>query len=101
MPSRKFSRKPTRAPIADRPAAAVPLATFGSRKHGPGHPFRAGLPAHVRLPLPVHEPEVAAAMQRASLRSAPVDWKRLTLQDVKDFLLAYCACFLALMAFLS
>jgi len=53
------------------------------------------------MPLPVHEPEVVAAMERAALRSAPVDWKRISAQDVKDFLLAYCACFVAALAFIS
>lgn len=67
----------------------------------PGHPFRATLPRRVLLPMPVHEPEVLAAMERAALRSQPVDWKRITLQDVKEFLMAYCACFMAIMAFIS
>ncbi|WP_333835792.1 hypothetical protein [Novosphingobium sp.] len=66
-----------------------------------GHPFRRSLPARVLMPLPVHEPEVVAAMERAALRSAPVDWKRISVQDVKDFLLAYCACFVAALAFIS
>lgn len=66
-----------------------------------GHPFRKTLPARVLVPLPEFEPEVAEAMQRAELRSKPVDWKHVTLQDAKDFLLAYCACFLAAIAFIS
>jgi len=65
------------------------------------HPFRQTLPARVLVPLPSHEPEVAEAMARAELRSKPVDWKQVTLQDAKDFLLAYCACFMAVMAFIS
>lgn len=63
------------------------------------HPFRASLPRRVLLPMPVHEPEVQAAMARAALRSQPVDWKRITVQDVKEFLMAYCACFMAIIAF--
>jgi len=51
--------------------------------------------------MPVHEPEVIAAMERAALRSAPMNWKRITVQDVKEFLMAYCACFMAITAFLS
>jgi hypothetical protein len=75
-----------------------PFASFG---RAPGHPFRASLPRRVLLPMPVHEPEVIAAMERAALRSAPMNWKRITVQDVKEFLMAYCACFMAITAFLS
>ena len=61
-----------------------------------------GLYAHVLRPLPVFEPEVEAAFEREHrFRSAPVNPRRVTLQDVKDFLLAYCACFMAIMAFVS
>ncbi|MCW1382852.1 hypothetical protein OLX02_08450 [Novosphingobium sp. KCTC 2891] len=66
-----------------------------------GHPFRRTLPAHVLRRLPVFEPEVLEAMRKAELRSPDVSWKKLTLQDAKEFLLAYCACFLAVMAFIS
>jgi len=66
-----------------------------------GHPFRRTLPAHVLRPLPQFEPEVVAAMQRAELRSPDVNLRKLSLQDVKDFLLAYCACFLAAITFIS
>ena len=73
-----------------------------------GHPFRRTLPAHVLRSLPTFEPEVERAMSSAvtavaglaELRSAPVDPRRITLQDVKDFLLAYCACFIAVSAFI-
>lgn len=69
-----------------------------------GHPFRRTLPAHVLRPLPMLEPEVEAALARLQMpegvRSAPVDPRKLTLQDVKDFLLAYCACFLAISVFI-
>ncbi|HIQ19104.1 MAG TPA: hypothetical protein EYH41_14145 [Novosphingobium capsulatum] len=95
----------------------------------PGHPFRRTLPERALRPVPVivpvHEPEVRAAMARAltartlpartlptstmtrtmaqgaALRSPPVNPARITARDVRDFLLAYCACFVALMAFLS
>lgn len=70
-----------------------------------GHPFRRTLPAHVLRPLPVLEPEVVAAEQRAearaALRSRDVDLRAIRIQDVKDFLLAYCACFIAVMAFIA
>jgi hypothetical protein len=69
-----------------------------------GHPFRRTLPAHVLRPLPVLEPEVEAATKALQvpegLRSPPVDPKHVTVQDVKDFLLAYCACFLAISVFI-
>ncbi len=67
----------------------------------PRNAFRSTLPARVFIPMPVHEPEVAEAIVRAELRSKPVDWKHVTLQDAKDFLLAYCACFVAMIAFIS
>lgn len=50
------------------------------------HPFRASLPPHLRAPGEEGPP------QRT--------W-RITAQDVKDFLLAYCACFLAVTAFIA
>ena len=73
-----------------------------------GHPFRRTLPAHVLRPLPRFEPEVeqalavigAGAVQLAEMRSPPVDPRKISLQDVKDFLLAYCACFIAVSAFI-
>jgi hypothetical protein len=69
-----------------------------------GHPFRRTLPAHVLRPLPIFEPEVeeamAAALNRTELRSPPFNPRKITLQDAKDFLLAYCACFLAVAAFI-
>ena len=66
-----------------------------------GHPFRRTLPAHVFSRLPVFEPEVLEAMRKAELRSQELDWRKPSLQDVKDFLLAYCACFLAVLAFIA
>lgn len=42
------------------------------------------------------------ALKRAS-RSSPVrsDSARLTMQDAREFLMAYCACFLAVSAFIA
>lgn len=72
---------------------------------GQPHAFRRNLPERVRArllaPLPRLEPEVEAAMARAAVRSPDLDWRRMTAQDWRDFLLAYCACFIALQAFLS
>ncbi|MEO5586414.1 MAG: hypothetical protein ABIQ81_01840 [Novosphingobium sp.] len=50
------------------------------------HPFLASLPPHIRA-----ETEVAPPQRT---------W-RITVDDVKDFLLAYCACFLAVSAFIA
>jgi hypothetical protein len=50
------------------------------------HPFLASLPPHIR----------GFAAQGPAQRT----W-RITVQDVKDFLLAYCACFLAVSAFIA
>jgi hypothetical protein len=44
---------------------------------------------------------VLEAMRRAELRSKPVDPRHITTQDVKDFLIAYCACFVAIMAWIA
>lgn len=81
-------------PLA-HPAFGPPYAT--SR----GHPFRRALPARVLRALPTFEPEVIEAMRKAQLRSKPVDPKRITSQDVRDFALAYCACFLAVMVWIA
>ncbi|MBB3859015.1 Asp-tRNA(Asn)/Glu-tRNA(Gln) amidotransferase A subunit family amidase [Novosphingobium hassiacum] len=79
-------------------------AAYGTARH----PFRASLPTHVLRELPKLEPEVIAAMRRAEerlreadIRSEPVDLKRITMQDLRDFLIAYCACFMAVMAFIA
>lgn len=79
-------------------------SSFGTARH----PFRASLPRHALRELPRHEPEVLSAMKRAEaalreaeIRSEPVDLKRLTMQDLRDFLIAYCACFFAIMAFIA
>lgn len=50
------------------------------------HPFRIGLAPHVRT-TESHVP-------------ARFEW-RLNVQDVKEFLLAYCACFMAVSAFIA
>lgn len=72
------------------------------------HPFRASLPLHALREMPRLEPEVIQAIRRAEqrlqeadIRSQPVDLRRITIQDLRDFLIAYCACFLAVMAFIA
>lgn len=71
---------------------------------GQPHAFRRSLPARVQsrlhAPMPQMEPEVVAAIARNRLRSDDLDWRRVTMQDARDFLLAYCACFVALMVFM-
>lgn len=78
---------------------------FASAPKPARHRFRRSLPARVLMPLPTPEPEVVAARERferlAAMRSVPVDPRRITLQDVKDFLIAYCACFIAVSAFIA
>lgn len=76
--------------------------TFGSSHH----PFRATLPRRVLHRLPEFEPEVRAAIERARLAPQPEQAPRprrwaLSAGDMRDFLLAYCACFTAVMAFIS
>lgn len=82
----------------------MPAIQYGTSRH----PFRRSLPRHVLRELPCAEPEVLAAMRRAEerlreaeIRSAPVDLKRITMQDLRDFMIAYCACFLAVMVFIA
>ncbi len=83
-------------------------ATFGPSRH----PFRSALPLRVLRRLPQYEPEVQARMAAMESREAelpePVvsadepDKRRfITMQDVKDFLIAYVACFMAVSAWLS
>jgi hypothetical protein len=75
-------------------------ASFGSTRH----PYRATLPLRVLRSLPNPEPEVQARMAAAEaveIEDAPKRRALITVQDVKDFLLAYCACFIAVSAFLS
>jgi hypothetical protein len=50
------------------------------------HPFLASLPPHIR---------------GLDAKGSPQRTWRITVQDVKDFLLAYCACFLAVSAFIA
>lgn len=83
-------------------------ATFGPSRH----PFRSALPLRVLRRLPQYEPEVQARIaamefQEAEFTEADVsaDGPRkrrfITMQDVKDFLIAYVACFMAVSAWLS
>jgi len=83
---------------------ALANAAYGTARH----PFRASLPLHALRELPKLEPEVVAAMRRAEerfreieVRSEPVNFKRITMQDLRDFLIAYCACFLAVTVFIA
>ncbi|MBA4355403.1 MAG: hypothetical protein C0409_11995 [Novosphingobium sp.] len=83
---------------------AIAPAQYGTARH----PFRRTLPMHVLRELPKLEPEVMMAMRRAEerlraadIRSEPVNFKRITMQDVRDFLIAYCACFLAVTVFIA
>lgn len=74
---------------------------FGTARH----PFRATLPLRTLRRLPRFEPEVEASMvgKDAGAGQAPAPrgpW-HITAQDVKDFLLAYTACFLAVSAWLG
>jgi hypothetical protein len=91
-----------------------------------GHPFRRTLPAHVLAPLPELEPEVRAAMERRDRErelalfawdkvvspfeaaliapaAAQVEPRRrlFTAHDVRQFVLAYVACFAAVSVFIS
>ena len=81
----------------------IRTASFGTARH----PFRATLPLRALRTLPRYEPEVRARMEQAEVaddddaQRAPRKEPFLTVQDVKDFLLAYCACFMAASAFLS
>lgn len=83
--------------------------SFASAAYGTArHPFRASLPKHVLRELPKLEPEVLLAMRRAEerlreadIRSEPVNLSRITMQDLRDFLIAYCACFMAVIAFIA
>lgn len=96
----------------------------------PGHPFRRTLPARALHRLPEPEPEVVAAMARRSREAEEAEarlfaWDRsdasspheamlicagppasgrrqlLTVQDVREFFLAYVACLIGALIFLS
>jgi hypothetical protein len=88
-------------PVPGRPGE--PRAVPG--RPGRPHAFRRQLPVRVRArldaPLPQLEPEVEAANARAALRSPDVDLRRLTRKDWREFLMAYCAMFIALQVFLA
>lgn len=81
--------------------AFMSTATFGTTNH----PFRATLPLRVLRRLPQHEPEVRARIAMAQQEeAAPAAEKRrplVTAQDVRDFLMAYVACFMAVSAWLG
>ena len=73
---------------------------FGTARH----PFRASLPLRTLRRLPRHEPEVQALIDAGESTAGEEPVARrpwLTVQDAKDFLLAYLACFLAVSAFLG
>jgi hypothetical protein len=75
-------------------------AIFGTARH----PFRAQLPLRTLRRLPRHEPEVQAridAMEGIAALEPALPRGRFTAQDLRDFLLAYVACFLAVSAFLG
>ena len=76
------------------------------------HPFLQSLPRHVRHGRgidPVRRRNRIAAREASAARRNALAfmlrrWRqagRVTTQDVKDFLIAYCACFVAVMAFIS
>lgn len=59
------------------------------------HPFRAGLPPHVksgRAPI---------LPRNGSRRQGDRGAGRWTMTDLREFLMAYCACFLAVSAFIA
>ena len=65
------------------------------------HPFLKSLPRHVR-----HGGEAAAGRRgRLAARLAGLRFRLRSdagaMQDARDFLLAYCACFVAVMAFIA
>lgn len=79
-------------------------AIFGTARH----PFRAQLPLRTLRRLPRHEPEVQAridamegAMEGGAAEQPAPRRSGFTAQDIRDFLLAYVACFLAVSAFLG
>jgi len=81
----------------DTASLAPPI--FGTARH----PFRAGLPLRTLRCLPRHEPEVQARIDAGAGAAAedPAPRRWLNAQDVRDFLIAYVACFLAVSAWLG
>ena len=83
------------------------------------HPFLQTLPPHVRVDRPVASPRhdapalapkvVAGDWLKRYAHAAPHmvisrarHWRRgLTMQNLREFLLAYCACFVAVVAFIA
>jgi len=66
--------------------AAVTLSNQSTR-----HRFRAAM---------IRRPDFGRRVKQAPAAGAEKGWK-LTTQDVKDFLMAYCACFLAVMGLIA
>jgi len=62
------------------------------------HPFRRSLPVSVTLEAGAH-PLLQHWARIRPLRQ-PMAPSRITMQDLRDFFLAYCACFLAVSAFI-
>jgi hypothetical protein len=58
-----------------------------------GHPFLASLPPHVRRGIEVAQRNGEELPARGHFRFG--------VQDVKDFLIAYCACFMAVSIFIA
>lgn len=80
------------------------------------HPFLQSLPRHVRhASRRARAADLVRRRNRIALREALAErragatlaWRRwrsegrITMQDLRDFLLAYCACFVAVMAFIA
>ena len=73
------------------------------------HPFLQQLPRHVRHgggkdPLARRHRRFRPEDDDTGLRQRLGRWRKrsgLTAQDVRDFLLAYCACFVAITAFIA
>ena len=68
------------------------------------HPFRAALPPHVLGEEQAFDPRrrmIAVTRAEEQPLRQPKRKAWLTLQDVKDFLMAYCACLVCVTAFIS
>ncbi len=63
------------------------------------HPFLAGLPPHVRHAVPDEEEEGEGA--KPGLQAVIGRLWRVSSGDVRDFLMAYCACFMAASLFIA
>jgi len=58
-----------------------------------GHPFLASLPPHVRHGIEAAQQDSEELPTREAIRFG--------VQDAKDFLIAYCACFMAVSIFIA